>query len=81
MKGNPQIVMALGMTGLEPNHFAVFANRLLQFPPRLQGVAEVVMGLDVIWLEPDGRAKLGGRLCQLSLGTQGRGELGNGPGR
>ena len=75
MKRNAPVEVALGVIGLEPNYFAVFVDRLLQFPAGLQGIAQVVMGLDVIRLESDGRAKLGSRVLQLSLGTQGRGEL------
>ena len=47
-----QVVVGLGVVGLEPQRRAVFGDRLVELPLARPGVAEVVVGLGVVGLEP-----------------------------
>ena len=71
-QGDAEVVVGLGVVGLEPDRRAVFGDRLVQLPLVSQGVAEVVVGLGVVGLEPDRLAEFGDRLVQLPLAAAGR---------
>ena len=79
-QGVAEVVVGLGVVGLEPERRAVLGDRLVQLPLIAQGNAEVVVGLGEVGLEADRLAVLGDRLVQLPLAAQGAAEVGVGRG-
>jgi hypothetical protein len=65
MQDVAQIVMGLGIVGLERDGLAKRGLRLDQLSLSQQGVAQVVMGTEIIGLEGDGLAERRLRLGQL----------------
>ena len=60
-----EVVVGLGVVGLEPDRLAVFGDRLVQLPLFSQGNAEVVVGLGVIGLEAQRVAEHQDRLARI----------------
>ena len=64
-----EVVVGLGVVGLEPDSLAVFGDGLVELALVSQGDAEVVVGFGVVGLEPDRLAVFGDGLVELPLAS------------